>query len=127
MQELLCPVSIGEVLDKISILRIKAERITDASKLRHVQHELARLTAVIGNSSAYESFLNDLYEFNRVIWNVEDQLRLKERRCEFDQDFAQLARTAYLTNDKRFAVKAAANQHFGSAIQEQKSYEEHQP
>jgi hypothetical protein len=123
--ELNCPVSLGEVLDKISILRIKSERIKDAGKLAHVRHELARLTAVLGDASQYETFLKDLYEHNTVIWDVEDQLRLKERKGEFDAAFAQLARKAYLTNDKRFEVKAAANNLFNSAIREQKSYEQY--
>jgi len=121
--ELRCPVSVGEVLDKISILRIKAARIKDGAKLPHVRHELERLTSVLEEPDKYEAFIAQLTEHNMVIWDVEDALRLKEANGQFDAEFIALARKAYRTNDKRFAVKDAANRQFHSAIREQKSYE----
>ena len=118
-----CPVSIGELLDKISILRIKQARIKDQAKLAHVNNELERLTTLLGDTAPYESYLSEFATHNGVIWDVEDTLRRKEKRGEFDQEFIQAARLAYLTNDKRFAVKDAANTRFNSAIREQKSHE----
>ncbi len=121
--ELSCPVSLGEVLDKISILRIKLARIRDAAKVQHVRYELERLTALLGDTAVYESFLGDLTRHNSVIWDVEDQLRAREKQGLFDDTFIQLARQAYSTNDLRFAVKDAANTRFNSSIREQKSYD----
>ena len=122
--ELSCPVSLGEVLDKVSILRIKSVRIKDPAKVAHVQLELQRLTSILGDLTPYETFLRDLTEHNNVLWDVEDFLRMKEKKGEYDKDFIASARKAYMTNDRRFAVKDAANKHFNSAIQEQKSYDE---
>ena len=121
--QLLCPVSLGEVLDKISILRIKQQRIKDTAKLEHVNNELGALTRLIGERAEFEPFLRELTEHNMVIWDVEDALRRKERDREFDADFIELARRAYLTNDKRFEVKNRVNAKYGSEMKEQKSYE----
>ncbi len=121
--ELLCAVSLGEVLDKVSVLRIKQARIKDPAKLQHVHTELDRLTTLLGDISQYETFLNDLTKYNTIIWDVEDELRAKEKLGQFDAKFVELARAAYLTNDKRFAVKSDVNQKYHSAIQEQKSYD----
>lgn len=120
-----CSVSLGEVLDKISILRIKQERIKDPAKLAHVGVELDRLLAQLGNTPAYDPYLKELAEHNSIIWDVEDVLRLKEKNQIFDAEFIQMARKAYMTNDKRFHVKDAANKAFNSAIREQKSYEQY--
>jgi hypothetical protein len=124
--EILCPVSLGEALDKISILRIKLARITDSSKLTHVRHELDRLTAAIGDLQRYQSFLAQLEEVNGRLWDIEDGVRRKELAQEFDQEFVKLARSVYRTNDQRFAIKNAVNQQFGSSIVEEKSYEKYE-
>ena len=121
--ELSCPVSLGEVLDKVSILRIKMARIKDPVKISHVKFELDRLTAILGNLTVYEIFLKELDEHNGALWDVEDAIRVKERKGVYDQEFIELARKAYMTNDKRFAVKDAANKKFNSTVREQKSYE----
>ena len=121
--ELFCPVSLGEILDKISILRIKLNRIKDAVKREHVKTELGRLTTLLGDLSPYEEFLAQFAIHNGIIWDAEDVLRLKEKKAEFDQVFIESARRAYLTNDKRFAVKDAVNTRFNSVLREQKSYE----
>jgi hypothetical protein len=118
-----CPVSIGELLDKISILRIKLARIKDQAKLAHVKTELDALTKLLGDMAPYESLLQEFAIHNSVIWDVEDTLRRKEKRGEYDAEFIEAARLAYLTNDRRFAVKNAANIRFNSAIREQKSHE----
>jgi hypothetical protein len=120
--ELNCPVSIGEVLDKISVLRIKLARIKDESKLLHVRTELEKLIGLFPDMGPYEPYLQRLMEHNTVIWDVEDALRLKEKRKEYDAQFIQLARQAFTTNDRRFAVKNEVNERFGSLIREQKSY-----
>lgn len=121
--ELLCHVSLGEVLDKVSILRIKQMRIVDPAKLAHVTRELNHLTKLLVDLKPYEEYLRELREHNEIIWDVEDALRLKEKKGEYDQEFIRLARTAFMTNDRRFAVKNRANEAFGSTLREQKSYQ----
>lgn len=115
------PVSVGEVLDKISILQIKSERITDASKLANVRRELEQLTdAARGyRSPAYEA---DLLAVNKTLWEIEDRLREKEKRKEFDAEFIELARAVYITNDRRAEIKRRINEATGSALVEEKSY-----
>ena len=123
--EFSCSVSLGEVLDKISILRIKQERIKDTAKLAHVRVELDRLLSQLGDTLVYDPYLKELAEHNTIIWDVEDVLRLKEKNQIFDAEFIQMARKAYMTNDKRFNVKDAANKAFNSVLREQKSYEQY--
>jgi hypothetical protein len=121
--EILCPVSVGELLDKISILRIKRRKIANLSKLGHVQKELDVLTGVAANLGSYEAFVDELQKVNAELWEVEDAIRVKDRRQEFDEEFIELARSVYRLNDQRFELKNRANEHFGSDIVEQKSYE----
>jgi hypothetical protein len=122
--EILCPISAGELLDKISILRIKRRRIANLSKLGHVHKELEALSGVAAKLGApYESLVEKLQKVNEQLWDVEDAIRVKERRQEFDDDFIALARSIYRLNDERFELKNRANEHFGSDIAEQKSYE----
>ena len=119
-----CDVSIGEVLDKISILRIKKEKIKDPNKLKHIASELATLEDSVRHLDC-EQDVKDLCQVNVVLWDTEDEIRLKEKAKAFDKEFIELARRIYFTNDKRFKVKNAINQKFESEIQEQKSYEEY--
>ena len=121
--ELLCPVSVGELLDKISILRIKRSRIGDLSKIGQVQKELDVLMRVAAKLGGFEPFVGDLQKVNEQLWEVEDAIRIKERKQEFDDEFVALARSVYRLNDQRFGLKNRANEHFGSDIAEQKSYE----
>lgn len=123
---LLVPVSVGELLDKITILRIKSARIADPSKLANVSRELAELEAVWAASSHAEALepeaLAELQAVNEALWDIEDRIREKEHRGEFDADFIELARAVYVTNDRRAAIKRTLNLASGSALVEEKSY-----
>jgi len=115
------PVSVGEVLDKITILQIKSERITDASKLANVRKELQQLTLAT-RGYRHPDLEADLRAVNERLWSVEDRLREKEKRKEFDAEFIELARAVYITNDRRAEIKRRINEITGSALVEEKSY-----
>ena len=122
---LLAPVSVGELLDKVTILRIKAARIPDESKLAHVRAELAALEAVaaaVPGSQALDALVRDLQATNETLWEVEDALRSSEARGDFGPEFIRLARAVYGTNDRRAALKREVNRLTGSALVEEKSY-----
>ena len=112
----------GEVLDKISILRIKRDKIKDLVKLKHIRQELWILEENIKDFNC-RSYLVRLRTVNEVLWDTEDAIRLKEKDKMFDREFIELARRIYQTNDERFKIKNEVNQIFHSEIQEQKSYE----
>jgi hypothetical protein len=117
-------VSNGEIVDKITILKIKSERITDVDKLKNIQTELGELLPlldVIGTQLDSELFI-DLYNINSELWIVEDELRELERKREFGDEFIRLARAVYYTNDKRFEVKKRINLQTSSKFVEEKSY-----
>lgn len=122
-------VSAGELLDKISILEIKYSKIEDESKLKNITTELASLNAVAKQTlSKYENLkkrLQELKEINLILWGVEDEIRKKESKREFDNEFIRLARDVYYTNDKRFEVKNLINQELGSYIKEEKHYKKY--
>lgn len=124
--DVLVPVSIGELLDKISILQIKSERISDESKLRNVENELSALSAVASNTVkldvVLQGLLDDLKAVNVALWDVEDDLRAMEARGVFDAAFVEAARSVYKHNDKRAALKRAINDLTGSKLVEEKSY-----
>ena len=126
MQEIQVPVSPGELLDKITILRIKSARMSDAAKLANVRHELKLLeqtwrTAVpAGVALATEE--RALEAVNTKLWDVEDQLRELEAAQRFDAGFIELARAVYINNDERAAIKKRINVALGSALTEEKSY-----
>lgn len=129
MKDILVPVSPGELLDKITILRIKAARITDPAKLRNVRTELEALErtwrdsgAAIPEIAADEAALQSV---NEALWDVEDRIRDKERDGQFDAGFVELARAVYVTNDERAAIKKRINVALGSRIVEEKSYREY--
>lgn len=125
-QAILAPVSIGELIDKITILEIKAERITDPNKLRNVAKELAGLRAIRAQAALdtpdMEPHARELKSLNTALWEIEDEVRELEAKSDFGSRFIALARSVYQTNDKRAAVKNRINQVFGSAIIEEKSY-----
>ncbi len=130
MSELSAPVSPGELIDKITILEIKQERIEDANKVRNVTAELELLEAlwsssVFKSTALVEQKRAELKAINEVLWVIEDDLRLKESRAEFDQDFIELARSVYLTNDRRASVKREINLEVGSKLIEEKSYQDY--
>ena len=121
--------SVGELLDKISILQIKAERIVDPSKLENINKELDVLIS-LWKDSAYsnnnlESETNDLKAINEELWAIEDKIRDKERNRVFDKGFIELARAVYITNDKRADIKRIINSKTGSELIEEKSYSDY--
>ena len=121
--------SVGELLDKISILQIKAERIDDPSKVKNINKELDVLMS-LWNDSPYSdtnlsSEINELKNINEALWDIEDKIRDKERNQLFDKDFIELARSVYFTNDKRAEIKRVINSKTGSELIEEKSYSDY--
>lgn len=127
MKHLLTPTSIGEVLDKISILQIKSERIKDKKKLENVLRELNILTDLCTSQELdfKVPLFDQLKRTNEELWEIEDDIRLKEKAQQFDTEFISLARKVYITNDKRARLKAELNLLFGSELMEEKSYEDY--
>ncbi len=119
-------ISLGELIDKITILEIKAECIQDQIKLANVTKELTVLTEALNNLNLPEAklapFHQHLKKINQTLWKIEDDIRDKEAAKEFDDAFIELARLVYITNDQRAAVKKDINVTFGSALVEEKSY-----
>jgi hypothetical protein len=126
MNDVLVPISPGELLDKITILRIKAVRITDPAKLSHVRLELSLLEKTWSDSDYASANIaaaeRALHEVNDRLWDIEDRLRDKEAVQTFDRDFIELARAVYKSNDERAAIKKRINVLLGSRIVEEKSY-----
>jgi hypothetical protein len=122
-------VSIGEVFDKLSILSIKMDKIKDPIKNRNVSKEYNTLLTNI-NWSDYPnkmmSLFDDLCQVNEKLWDIEDGLREKEARKEFDHEFVELARSVYYTNDKRFEIKREINSICNSELTEEKQHEKYQ-
>ncbi|MGV8943283.1 DUF6165 family protein [Thermomonas sp.] len=129
MSEILVPVSFGELLDKISILQIKSERMTDAAKLANVRNELSALEqtwmahpSAGGNIAQLRAALKAV---NERLWVIEDDIRSKEKAQVFDEGFIQLARSVYFENDVRAGIKKDINLALGSAYVEEKSYQDY--
>jgi hypothetical protein len=122
-------ISIGELVDKITILQIKKEMIDDDSKLKKVENELnhlqSTLTTISQKNDKLDQLMNQLKEINTKLWKIEDDIRLLEKEGRFDNEFIELAREVYITNDKRFEIKNAINFEFSSEIAEVKSYEKY--
>lgn len=123
------PVSPGEVLDKITILEIKSERIGDAEKLANVKRELSLLQSAwqqsVEEDETVRRIHSKLKSINENLWEIEDDIRDKERAKEFDQVFIDLARSVYVTNDLRANAKKELNVYLGSEIVEEKSYQDY--
>ena len=131
MAELLVPISPGELVDKLTILEIKSERMTDPVKLLNVRTELTLLNET-WRASAYsatdiEAEWAGLRCVNTQLWDIEDLIRDKERAGEFDGEFIRLARAVYVTNDERAAIKKRINVKLGSSLVEEKSYKDYKP
>jgi hypothetical protein len=129
MAELLVPISPGELIDKITILEIKSQRMTDATKLANVRTELDLLQQT-WHSSPYaatnvETEWSALRDVNAKLWDIEDDIRDKERAGAFDARFIELARAVYVTNDDRAAIKKRINTKLGSTLVEEKSYKDY--
>lgn len=129
MTEVLVPISPGELLDKLTILEIKSERMTDSGKLANVRFELQRLSEIwqACEFSAIDVSAErmDLKRINESLWQIEDDIREEERAARFGSEFVRLARAVYVTNDRRAAVKRLINEKLGSRIVEEKSYAEY--
>jgi len=123
------PMSPGELLDKITILEIKSERMDDADKLANVRRELDLLNetwrGAVTEDDTVRRIHAELKAINEELWVIEDDIRDKERAKAFDERFIELARSVYYTNDRRAAVKKELNVHLGSTIVEEKSYQDY--
>ena len=119
------PISLGELIDKISILIIKEKKITDEKKNNLIREELTLLKEILNEvfkNNAINNYLNQLIDVNSTLWKIEDEIRDCEKNKKFDQKFTELARSVYITNDKRAEIKLEINNRFGSKIVEVKSY-----
>jgi hypothetical protein len=129
MKDILVPVSPGELLDKITILRIKVARIQDAGKLANVKLELSLLEQTWRDAGcATPEIAQDehaLQDVNERLWDIEDRIRDKEAKQTFDRDFIELARAVYVCNDERAAAKKRINVQLGSRLVEEKSYKQY--
>jgi hypothetical protein len=129
MSEILVPVSFGELLDKIAILQIKSERMTDAAKVANVRNELSALEQLWMQHPAaghdIVALRAALKAVNERLWVIEDDIREKESKQEFDEEFIRLARAVYFENDDRARIKREINLALGSAYVEEKSYRDY--
>ncbi|MEQ9145718.1 MAG: DUF6165 family protein [Parvibaculaceae bacterium] len=127
-QPIMIEVGAGELIDKITILTIKSERMSDEAKLKNVRHELEVLSAArdanLADSADLQRLTAALKEVNEALWEIEDDIRQCERDKDFGDKFIQLARSVYITNDKRAALKKDINVLTGAGIIEEKSYTE---
>ena len=130
MNEILIPISPGELLDKITILQIKAERIADPAKVANVKTELEMLSRGWDESVESDDVITalsaELKSINEALWEIEDDIRDEERNRRFGERFVELARAVYVTNDKRADAKKRVNLHLNSTIVEEKSYQDYQ-
>ena len=130
MNEILIPMSPGELLDKITILQIKSERISDPAKVSNVKTELEMLEQVWQTAVEFDDTISaltaELKKINEALWEIEDDVRDEERNKRFGERFIELARAVYVTNDQRSDVKKRVNLHLNSTIVEEKSYQDYQ-
>lgn len=122
------PISIGELVDKITILEIKNENIHDKEKIKLVNVELNLLNSIykkFGENKELDHLKLELKEVNSKLWKIEDEIRVLESKNIFDEEFVSLARSVYITNDKRFDIKNKINKSYSSDIMEVKSYEQY--
>ena len=122
------PISLGELIDKISILIIKEKKIMDDKKNNLIREELILLKKTLNkaiNNSDIDNYLNQLKAVNSELWEVEDQIRDCEKNKKFDKQFIELARSVYIKNDQRSEIKLEINNKFGSKIVEVKSYKKY--
>lgn len=116
------PISIGELYDKYTILQIKKEKINDIDKLLYITTELTYLQPFIDHLNLELQMVEKIKNVNKKLWEIEDNIRIKEEKQEFDDEFIILARLVYKTNDERYSIKTTINNKFNSKIQEIKSY-----
>ena len=129
MNEILIPISPGELLDKITILQIKSERIDDPAKVANVRTELDMLLKVwaesVDDDERIRALSAELKAINEALWEIEDDIRDEERNKRFGDRFIELARAVYVTNDERANAKKQVNLHLNSTIVEEKSYQDY--
>ena len=129
MSQITVPIAYGELIDKITILEIKSERIRDAAKLANVRVELDLLNETWSANPASRTDIAaeraELRCVNEALWDIEDRIRLKEKAKAFDAEFVELARSVYIRNDERAAIKRAINVRLGSTLVEEKSYQDY--
>ena len=120
------PISVGELIDKITILEIKKDKLKNL-KLKNILKELSFLRAVLEKNSIFipDAIYFELKSTNLKLWDIEDKIRIKEKNKEFDNEFIELARSVYLNNDRRSETKKELNIMFNSEIIEEKSYEKY--
>tara|TARA_Y100000996_G_scaffold398767_1_gene367143 strand:- start:164 stop:547 length:384 start_codon:yes stop_codon:yes gene_type:complete len=123
-------VSIGEIIDKYSILNIKAKKIVDSAKLKNVNNEITQLEIEVEkirniNPQKFEEFLSGLIEVNTALWETEDAIRVLEQKKDFSHKFIELARSVYIQNDERFSIKNSINKFYKSGVVEEKDYVEY--
>jgi len=116
------PVSLGELYDKYSILEIKSERIKDSAKLNHVKTEMGYLKEFVDKYGLSNEYREKIKNVNNILWDIEDKIRVKEKLQEFDNEFIELARLVYKTNDQRSIIKNEINKLLNSSIMDIKSY-----
>jgi len=125
----LTPISWGELFDKITILQIKLENLQDQNALKNVKIEYDQLFKIYNNNFLEDEnakrLLTDLKNINKTLWNIEDDIRDKERNKTFDEEFIELARSVYITNDERSRIKRIINNTFDSELIEEKSYSDY--
>ena len=123
-----CSVSIGELVDKISILKVKLKNITSAVKAYNVKKEYEELIVALNflELDDVNEYINKLEKINQKLWDIEDNIRKKEKNKSFDDDFIKLARSVYKTNDERFKIKNEINEKYNSTIREEKDYEDYE-
>jgi hypothetical protein len=118
------PVSYGELIDKLSILKIKKQEIKETDKLKDIkkEFELLYILYIYNADAETEKLYEEIYKVNYKLWKIEDDIRDKERNKEFDEKFIELARSVYITNDERMNIKYTINKYMDSNIKEHKSY-----
>ena len=123
LSTILAPISVGELIDKITILEIK-QRYMTGSKLKNINKELKLLKNITQdkNLEINIDLIKNLKMINEKLWEIEDNIRIKESNQEFDEEFIQLARSVYIENDKRASIKKDINQEYNSELVEEKSY-----
>jgi len=130
MLDMKIEVSVGEVVDKYSILNIKANKISDSTKLKNVNNEIAQLEIEVENirninPHKFDEFLSSLIEINTALWETEDSIRILEQKQDFSDDFIKLARSVYIQNDERYRIKNLVNKFYKSGVVEEKDYVEY--
>ena len=125
--EIKIPVSVGELVDKITILEIKTKNVKETGKSKNIENELSKLNLIYADlrNEKLDSHYEELKTINKKLWNIEDEIRILEKNKKFGTEFIELARSVYITNDKRFDVKSKINSLYDSNIVEEKLYEEY--